>query len=268
MSPHIKRWITGIIAVPILLAVILYGDEGVFAGFIIIIILGAVSEYNKMVFDEESSWEKWEGLAISFLFSLAVFSGDERIILAVTAFSVMIVFMLFLLRINTHSFDFAPLSRLVLGFMYIPFMLSHFILIRKSDEGIVWIFLILVIAFSGDIAAFYVGRTMGKRKLLPLVSPGKTVEGTIALFIGCVGGCLLFRSVFYPSLSVIHAVIIGLWGGILGQLGDLCESMIKRASGVKDSGSFLIGHGGLLDRLDCLIFIAPFVYYYRLFIIT
>lgn len=268
MSPHIKRWITGIIAVPILLAVILYGSEGVFTGFIIIIILGAVIEYNRMVFNEESSWEKWEGLAISFLIPLAAFSGDFRILLAVIAFSFISVFLLFLLRINTHSLDFVPLSKLVLGFMYIPFMLSHFILIRKSDDGIIWIFLILVFAFSGDIAAFYVGRLIGKKKLLPLVSPGKTVEGTIALFIGCIVGCLLFRSVFYPKLSVIHAVIIGLGGGILGQLGDLCESLIKRASGVKDSGSFLIGHGGLLDRLDCLIFIAPFVYYYRLLIMA
>jgi phosphatidate cytidylyltransferase len=86
--------------------------------------------------------------------------------------------------------------------------------------------------------------------------------------MGCVLGCVVFRYVFYPTLPVIHAVIIGLLGGILGQLGDLSESMIKRASGVKDSGSFLIGHGGLLDRLDCLIFIAPFVYYYKLFIIA
>jgi phosphatidate cytidylyltransferase len=268
MSPHIKRWITGIIAVPILVAVILYSSEGVFTGFIIIVILGAVIEYNRMVFNEESSWEKWEGLAVSFFFPLAAFSGDFRIILAVITCSVISVFILFLLRTNTRSFDFAPLGTLVLGFMYIPFMLSHFILIRKSDDGIVWIFLILVFAFSGDIAAYYVGRMLGKKKLLPSVSPGKTVEGTIALLIGCVVGCLVFRYVFYPKLSVIHAVIIGLWGGILGQLGDLCESLIKRASGVKDSGSFLIGHGGLLDRLDCLIFIAPLVYYYRLLIIA
>ncbi len=268
MSPHIKRWITGIIAVPILISVILYGSEGLFAGFITFIILGAVFEYNRMMFNEESSWEKWEGLAVALLLPVAAFSGDFRIILAVIAFSVLGVFVLFLLRINIHTLDTSPLCRIVLGVMYIPFMLSHFILMRKTDDGIVWIFLILVVAFSGDIAAFYIGRMMGKKKLLPVVSPGKTVEGTIALFMGCVAGCVVFRYVFYPTLPVVHAVIIGLLGGILGQLGDLSESMIKRASGVKDSGSFLIGHGGLLDRLDCLIFIAPFVYYYKLFILV
>lgn len=268
MSPHVKRWITGLIAVPILFAVIMYGSEGVFTAFIMIITLGAVIEYNRMVFREGYDWEKWQAIALSFLFPLAAFLGDFRIMLAVTAFSVLTVFIVFLLRTHVHSFDLAPLSKLVMGLMYIPFLLSHFILVRKSEDGIVWIFFILVLAFSGDIAAFYAGRKFGKKKLLPLVSPGKTVEGTIALCIGCVAGCLVFRTLVYPKLPIIHAVIIGLWGGILGQLGDLCESMIKRASGVKDSGSFLIGHGGLLDRLDCLLFIVPFVYYYRVFILV
>ncbi len=130
-----------------------------------------------------------------------------------------------------------------------------------------WIFFILVLAFSGDIAAYYVGSRMGKRKLLPKVSPGKTVEGTIGLVVVSIAGCLLFRQLFFPLLSVPHAVILGLVGSIAGQLGDLCESALKRAAGVKDSGVMLPGHGGILDRLDCLMFITPFMYYYRVFII-
>jgi phosphatidate cytidylyltransferase len=145
-------------------------------------------------------------------------------------------------------------------------MLSHFILLRRTDGGMMWIFFILVLAFSGDIAAFYAGRSIGKRKLMPLVSPGKTVEGTAGLLIGSVIGCVLFQQCFLPRLPVFHAAALGFSGGVMGQLGDLCESVIKRASGVKDSGSLVMGHGGLLDRLDCLIFIAPFVYYYRIFL--
>ncbi len=268
MSPHIKRWISGIIAVPILFAIIFYGSEVVFTAFITFVILGAVIEYNRMVFNGGFTWEKWEGLAVALLIPLAVFSGDFDIVLAVIAFSLLGVFIIFLLRINTHSFDIVPVSKLVLGFMYIPFMLSHFILLRISQDGAIWIFLVLVIAFSGDITAYYVGKTIGKRKLIPLISPGKTVEGTIGLLVGSILGCLLFRGFFYQTISIFHAVTLGLLGGILGQLGDLCESAIKRTSGVKDSGSLILGHGGLLDRLDCLIFIAPFVYYYRLFVIT
>lgn len=268
MSSHIKRWISGVIAVPILFAIIYYGSEITFAAFITVIIIGAVIEYNAMVFTRGVTWEKCQGLAAALLIPVAVFSGDVRIILAVVTFSILGIFILFLLTINNHSFDIIAVSKIVLGIMYIPFMLSHFILLRLSEDGILWIFFILVLAFSGDIMAFYIGRSMGKRKLLPLVSPGKTVEGTIGLLVGSVIGCLLFRYLLYLKLPIIHAATIGLLGGILGQLGDLCESTIKRASGIKDSGSFLIGHGGLLDRLDCLIFIAPFVYYYRLFILV
>jgi len=118
-------------------------------------------------------------------------------------------------------------------------------------------FFILVLAFAGDIAAFYVGRTWGRRKLLPLVSPGKTEEGILGLVAGSVLGCLIFRQLFLPSLPIVHTVVLGIVGSVIGQLGDLCESAIKRASGVKDSGVILPGHGGLLDRLDCLILSCP-----------
>jgi phosphatidate cytidylyltransferase len=266
MTPHIKRWISGVIAVPILFAVIFYGSEVVFSAFIIIVILGAVIEYNRMVFNVGFVREKLQGLIIAALIPLAVFSGDLRIVLAVIAFSMLVVFSLSLVGMDGHSIDLVSVSKLVLGFIYIPFMLSHFILLRHSEDGILWIFFILILAFSGDIAAFYVGRSVGKRKLMPLVSPGKTVEGTAGLLIGSIVGCVLFQHFFLPRLPVFHAAALGLSGGIMGQLGDLCESVIKRASGVKDSGSLVLGHGGLLDRLDCLIFIAPYVYYYRLFL--
>ena len=266
MTPHVKRWISGVIAVPILFAIIFYGSEVVFSAFIIIVILGAVIEYNRMVFNGGFVREKLQALIIAILIPLAVFSGDLRIVLAVIAFSLLAVFSLSLLGMNGHAINTVSVGKLVFGFIYIPFMLSHFILLRHMGDGVMWILFILVLAFSGDIAAFYVGRSIGKRKLMPLVSPGKTVEGTAGLLIGSVIGCVLFQQFFLPRLPVFHAAALGLSGGIMGQLGDLCESVIKRASGVKDSGSLVLGHGGLLDRLDCLIFIAPYVYYYRLFL--
>ena len=266
MTAHMKRWISGIIAVPLLVAIIFYGSEEVFAAFIIIIIQGAVVEYNRMVFNGGFVREKLQSLIIAVLIPLAAFSGDLRIVLAVIAFSMLGAFSLSLVGMNSNSINVVSVSKLVLGFIYIPFMLSHFILLRHSDAGMVWIFFILILAFSGDIAAFYVGRSIGKRRLMPVVSPGKTVEGTVGLLIGSTIGCVLFQHFFLPGLPVFHAAALGFSGGIIGQLGDLCESVIKRASGVKDSGSLVIGHGGLLDRLDCLIFIAPYVYYYRIFL--
>ena len=266
IGPHIKRWFTGVIAVPVLFAIIFYGSEALFSILIILFILGAVTEYNRMVFDGGYSWEKGEGLAIALLIPLAVHGGDLQLVLAVVTFSISGAFFIFLLRIKDHPIDITPVGKVVLGAMYIPLMMSHFILIRHLENGKLWVFFILVLVFSSDISSFYVGRVWGKRKLIPLVSPGKTLAGAIGSFAGAVTGCILFERFFFPDLSPLHAITLGFGGSIFGQLGDLCESLIKRSSGVKDSGFMMPGHGGVLDRVDSLIFTIPFVYYYHLFV--
>ncbi len=194
-------------------------------------------------------------------------AGDAVLMVMILTFSLMTVLMINLLRIGKRGMDMTPVSGVILGILYIPLLMSHFMMVRQTPAGAIWIFFILILAFSGDIAAYYVGRALGTKKLLPQVSPGKTVEGTIGLIAGSIAGCLVFRQLFLPSLPVIHAVLLGLMGSIVGQLGDLCESALKRSAGVKDSGTLLPGHGGILDRLDCLMFIAPFVYYYRVLIV-
>ncbi|MBU2228506.1 MAG: phosphatidate cytidylyltransferase [Proteobacteria bacterium] len=267
MTPHLKRWITGAIAVPILFGIIAYGSEIAFAVLIIAASLAGMLEYNRMAFGEGISREKIQTMAIAFVILLTAVSGDFRLLAAVMSLGVMAAMMLHLLRMREGEPDMGPVAKMILGIMYVPLLMSHFILIRKAEEGVLWVFFILVLAFSGDIAAYYAGKGLGRRKLLPNVSPGKTVEGIIGLIMGSIAGCLLFRQLFFPLLPVWHAVVLGLVGSVVGQLGDLCESALKRAAGVKDSGALLPGHGGILDRLDCLMFIAPFVYYYQALII-
>lgn len=268
MSPHIKRWITGIVAVPILVALIIYAPPLLFDAVIILLILVAAMEYNRMTFGDGRTREKVEVLAVSVLIPLAFIAGDATLVLAVLVLSSIAVFAAHLLQVREGDASIAPVMGVVFGFVYIPLALSHFILVRRGSEGVVWIFFIIVLAFAGDIAAFYVGRTWGKRKLLPAVSPGKTEEGMYGLIAGSTIACIVFQQFFFPQLPVVHAAVLGCVGSIIGQLGDLCESAIKRASGFKDSGALLPGHGGLLDRLDCLIFIVPFVHYYRTFLIA
>jgi len=267
MSPHVKRWVTALIAVPILFGIIAYGGREFFAALIIMVSLAGMYEYNQMAFGKGLSAEKTVTMASALLILLTAVSGDMTLLLALLAFSVMAVMVFNLLRIREKGLDMAPAGRALLGILYIPVLMSHFILIRRTQSGVLWIFFILVLAFAGDVVAYYVGRRLGKRKLLPEVSPGKTVEGTIGLIAGSVVGCLLFQQWFFPALTVTHAAILGLVGSVLGQLGDLSESALKRAAGVKDSGVILPGHGGILDRLDCLMFITPFVFYYQEFVI-
>lgn len=267
MNPHLKRWGTGAIAVPILFGIIAYGSEEIFALLIGAATLIGMAEYNRMVFGGGFRREKAGTFIAALLIMTAAAAGDRLLMAAVLSFAAMATLMLNLLGIGEQGPDMVRAGKVTTGIMYVPLLMSHFILIRQTPEGVQWVFFILVLAFSGDMAAYYVGRAMGKRKLIPWVSPGKTVEGTIALVAGSVAGCLLFKLLFFPQLSAAHFVILGFVGSTIGQLGDLCESALKRSAGVKDSGTILPGHGGILDRLDCLLFIAPFVYYYQVFVI-
>ncbi|MEA1971519.1 MAG: phosphatidate cytidylyltransferase [Thermodesulfobacteriota bacterium] len=268
MNSHVKRWITGIIAVPLLIVVIVYGSPLIFSLLITLLIAGGVFEYNSMVFKGKYWWEKTEGLVLAFLIPLSAYIGGLQLMFAMATFSFIIVFLFFLLRAKDGLAEFASLTRVVFGFMYIPLLISYIILLRCSENGITWVFFVIIAAFAGDISAFYAGKSLGKTKLIPAISAGKTVEGAIGSIVGTVLVCLLFKVLFFHDLSIVHAIILGFMGSIVGQLGDLCESALKRTSMVKDSGFFLPGHGGILDRLDSLIFMIPFVYYYNVLVIT
>jgi len=125
--------------------------------------------------------------------------------------------------------------------------------------------LLLAIVMSADTAAFFVGSALGRRKLAPAISPGKTVEGLLGGLAGGVLGALAVRWAGLRSLPIAHAVWLGLGAAALGAAGDLAESLLKRWAGVKDSGALFPGHGGMLDRLDSLLFAAPVLYYYFVF---
>jgi phosphatidate cytidylyltransferase len=146
------------------------------------------------------------------------------------------------------------------GIIYIPVLLSFLILIRESTSGMIWVFVLLAVIFAGDTGAYYVGSYLGRHKLIPAVSPGKTIEGSIGglasnLVVGSVG-----KTFFLAELPWGLSLLFFLMVGIAGQVGDLFESELKRSSGIKDSGGILPGHGGILDRIDALLFASPVAY--------
>lgn len=148
------------------------------------------------------------------------------------------------------------------GLLYIPALMSMLPLLKRAGQA-EWLAVVLCMAFFSDTVAYLFGRAFGKHKLYPEVSPGKSVEGG---FGGLVGSCLATVGVgtFWalPTLPWAHAVGLGVLASICGQTGDLVESMLKRSFGVKDSGKLLPGHGGMLDRVDALLFVAPVAYAY------
>ena len=267
-NSYLKRWLTGLFLAPLLVIVILFCSKAVFSVVVILFILGGVWEYNHMVFGNGFVKEKIEGLIFAIIIPLFVFFENNQYLLALLAFSVLLVFILFVLLIKESNFDVLSVAKVIFGIMYIPFLMSYFISLRMMEKGITWIFFVLILAFVGDIFALYVGKYFGKHKLAPLVSPGKTVEGFAGLVLGSTIAGLIFSYYFLPEIPLMQIAILAFIVSIIGQLGDICESAIKRSYGFKDASSLLPGHGGILDRLDCLIFIAPFVYYYRIFVIN
>jgi phosphatidate cytidylyltransferase len=266
-NTHLQRWLTGLALGMTLLAIILLSSPFVLTLVAILAILVGITEYNSMVFGDGFKKEKTESILFAILIPLAALHGDPQVMTSLIVFAFISVFIIFLWNIREDRFDVSSVAKVVFGMMYIPLLTSHFILLRKLDQGAFWIILVLVISIVGDTVALYVGKNLGKRKLLEPVSPGKTVEGTLGLMAGGTLGAWIFGYFFLPHVSMIHLLILGLVGGVIGQLGDLCESAIKRNYGKKDASALLPGHGGLLDRLDSLIFVAPFVYYYRIFVI-
>jgi phosphatidate cytidylyltransferase len=154
------------------------------------------------------------------------------------------------------------------GVLYIGWLLSFLIALRL-DAGRDWLYLVFFATFGSDTAAYFIGRAIGKHKLAPQISPGKTWEGTIAGLFGAVIISLIFTldTPLQLPLSYGQAVVLGVLVSVFGQLGDLAESLLKRNLGVKDSGSMMPGHGGLLDRLDSILFAGVVVYLYYMFVV-
>lgn len=164
---------------------------------------------------------------------------------------------------DAHRHFAGALSSLV----YVPVLASLWTPLKGELSG-GWLFVTLAIAFGSDTVAYAFGRLFGRHKLYPEVSPKKTVEGAFGGLCGGVLATAVCGSLWLlPQLPIGHAVLLGVVGSAFGQVGDLVESLIKRGYGVKDSGNLLPGHGGMLDRVDALLFVGPVVYLYAIFIL-
>jgi len=147
------------------------------------------------------------------------------------------------------------------GVFYVGGLLAALPLLH-TRMGPAWVALAIAITFGNDTGAYFVGRALGRHKLAPAISPGKTVEGAVGGLAASLAVIFAARGLFMPALTVADCVMIGVPAAIVGPAGDLVESLLKRAAGAKDSGRLLPGHGGILDRIDALLFVGAYVCLY------
>lgn len=201
------------------------------------------------------------GLAWGMAVAVSMLSSNAAVVGATVVAGLFLAFLL-ALRDPQPARALVGISDTLLGVIYVGFLLPHLIWVRRGPDGVAWVFFVLLVVMLGDTGGYAVGRVWGKRKLIPHISPGKTIEGSGGTVLGNLCAAVLSWVWLFPQRSPVEVVGLALSLGFLAQVGDLCESALKRAFGAKDSGHLLPGHGGILDRVDSLLFPAAFIYYY------
>ncbi len=260
-----KRIITGLLLGGLWL-LLLFG--GSFLSFgLVVCAAGCVGlyEYSRIVLNEdENRFIVWFVIIGSFPLLTAL---SKRLDIIVAGFFLslllLVLFILIIYPLLVDAFD--VLVSLCFGIFYIGLGFSHLILIWTQPQGVSWLMVLIAITVGSDTGAYYIGSSLGKTKLLPAVSPGKTQAGAIGGAIAGTLTAILVGIVFFNEINFIRLGLAAFLLSIVGMIGDLAESVIKRSAGVKDSGTWLAGHGGLLDRADSLFFVAPALFYFLYF---
>ncbi|MCK6257043.1 phosphatidate cytidylyltransferase [Fictibacillus sp. KIGAM418] len=256
-----ERIITGIIAALLFIGVTVYGK----LPFTLVIIALAVIGLQELLRMKKITILSVQGL-IGLLLTLATvipenwketylgyFSGAEPIVLALLLILVVTV-------ITKNRFTFDDAGFVILSSLYVGYGFHYILETRLMDQGLPILFFILFMIWGADSGAYFTGKSVGKTKLWPVISPNKTVEGAVGGIITSIAvGLLCYALNFIPfTLSVV--ILMAVIAGIFGQIGDLAQSAFKRHYGVKDSGNLLPGHGGILDRTDSWLFVLPLLH--------
>jgi phosphatidate cytidylyltransferase len=272
-----KRILTAIVALPILLFTVWSQSPYFFAALTTLAIVLALGEFYSLAAKAGNKPQASAGYAAA-LVVIASFVFEEPA-LAVAAVAGLSIWSLgaAIFEPDDMKKSLVSVSATVFGVIYVALLAGSLVGVRMiadtapttpvphlASKLLTMFFAIVMLT---DTGAYYTGRTIGRHKLAPRVSPGKTIEGAIGGFIMAVVAGVLCKLTFFPEIPAAHAVALGAALGSIGQVGDLAESMLKRGSNVKDSGNLLPGHGGMLDRVDSILFCAPVLYYYaRLFV--
>jgi phosphatidate cytidylyltransferase len=250
-----RRILTALVVVPFLVFVVAWGQPWIFTTVVLCVSSLALFEYFNIALPAHPGERK---LGVLFGLAVAALAMIPEVIDRGLWLSLLIVslFTAYIFVSGKLHDKVGRLGRLLLGSFYIGLLMPSWVFLLRFPNGRSWVFLVLAVIITGDTVAYFVGRRFGVKKLAPEISPGKTWAGAWAYTIGGVAvGAVAAQFVFseYPFIEILGLALLL---AVFGQLGDLFESLLKRAFDVKDSGSLVPGHGGILDRLDSLMFPA------------
>ena len=264
----LERMLTVLVSVPVIFACTYFGGLWFFALVAVIAVISINEFYNLM---KKKGFNPYYTLGNIFSLGMIVFAHNltnhpnwEPVSAAMLTAAVISVFLagIFIKRSAQAT---ANISITLLGVLYIGWLFGYLVLLRALPLHGELLFLLMFIVWTADTLAYFAGKQFGRRQLSPYISPKKTVEGAAAGLAGALLAAVLFAMAYeqtlYPA-NLVHYLIIGGFVGVVAQLSDLSESLVKRDAGAKDSSNIVPGHGGVLDRMDSFIFTAPLLYYY------
>ncbi len=268
-----KRLATAIVGIPIVIYLIREGGW-LFAGAVFFLALVGLRELNNMAGKKTARiYLLTAGLPALLLCAASYSLKNEAVLLALVVAALLLIMLEGLWRHKEENWFFSNLySFYAVG--YIGLLFSHIVLLRQYDShfvfatpfnrvmdaGETFLWLALVGTWASDTFAYFIGSAFGKHKMCPAISPAKSWEGATGGFVGCIASVWALGTYFFGMTGEVNLCLLGVIVGFFAPLGDLAESQLKRFSGVKDSGGIFPGHGGVLDRLDSLVFVAPAVY--------
>jgi len=259
MTIHMKKAITALIGILFLIGVIRYAPPWAFTILVLFAALVGLNEFYSMMRPKAAQNIVFFNYVLTALLFCSLLVNGPFYVSMLPLF-VILPLASFIINYAKHHPKMGDIGGIIMGPFYICLPLAFLAIIARLPQGHMWVFFILAVIFAGDTCSFYSGRLLGRHKLTP-ISPAKTWEGALGGLTANVVSAGIF-GLFFPSLSLMPIMVLGIIIGISGQVGDLAESMLKRMSNIKDSGKILPGHGGILDRIDSLLFAIPVLYIY------
>ncbi len=259
------RLLTAAVVVPPLLGLLFFGPAWGFFALVVVASAVAADELLRMTHPLDAV-ARAIGVVTTAATAAATyyFWNDPRALLALIAAVTLIGLLTPLWRLgDMQTAALRTLAGVATPF-YVGSLLATLAMLRRDggDDGAKLVIMTLTFAWLADTGGYFFGRFLGKTKLYEAVSPKKTRAGFVGALVGSTLGAVLASAWYLPALPLLHAIVLGVFAGALGQMGDLVESLLKRSTGIKDSGGIVPGHGGMLDRIDALIVVSPVVYLY------